>query len=89
MESKSKEVERVRRVLAEALQLGARAERLTEDSRLLGGIPEFNSTAIVIVLMSIEKEYDIRIENDELSPEVFSTVGTLARFLERKNESRG
>lgn len=78
------DLERVRRILRDTLQLGARADQLTESSRLLGGIPEFDSMAVVSVINQIEAEYGITIDDDEVSAEVFETVGSLQRFVAQK-----
>lgn len=78
------DLERVRSILRDTLQLGARADQLTEDSRLLGAVPEFDSMAVVTVITTIEQEYGITIDDDELSAEVFETVGSLRRFVSQK-----
>ena len=75
---------RLRQILADTLQLGARAEALTEQSRLLGAIPEFDSMAVVTVLTMIEDEFGITVEDDEVSADVFETLGTLAAFVASK-----
>ena len=74
----------VRNILRDALGLGARAEKLSVESPLLGGIPEFDSMAVVTVVNMIEEECGISIDDDELSAEVFGTVGSLAEFVSRK-----
>lgn len=75
---------RLKKILADALQLGIRAEALAMDSRLLGAIPEFDSMAVVTVLTMIEDEFGITVEDDEVSAETFETLGTLAAFVESK-----
>jgi acyl carrier protein len=82
-----KDLDRVRRILRDTLQLGARADQLTEQSRLLGGIPEFDSMAVVGIVTSIEEEYGLTIVDDELSADVFETVGSLSRFIAQKTRS--
>jgi acyl carrier protein len=74
----------VRNLLKSALQLGERADRLTEDSALLGAIPELDSMAVVSVITMMEEQYDISVDDDEISADTFATVGTLARFLAGK-----
>jgi len=78
---------RVTQILADALQLGARAEALAPSSRLLGAIPEFDSMAVVTVLTMIEDEFGVTIGDDEVSADVFETVGSLASFIEGKTKS--
>jgi acyl carrier protein len=77
-------VEEIRQILRDTLQLGPRADQLTSSSPLLGGIPEFDSMAVVTVLTMVEEEFGITIEDDEVSAEIFKTVGTLADFVDRK-----
>jgi acyl carrier protein len=74
----------VRKILRDALNLGDRADKLTRESPLLGGLPEFDSMAVVTVVTMIEDELGITIDDDELSAEIFATVGSLAEFLSQK-----
>jgi acyl carrier protein len=74
----------IRRILRDTLSLGPRAEQLTADSTLLGGLPEFDSMAVVNVIASLENEFGITVNDDEMSAEVFATVGSLARFVANK-----
>lgn len=73
-----------RNVLRSALSLGDKADRLTADSPLLGGIPEFDSMAVVAVITMLEDELGVSIDDDELSGDIFATLGSLAEFVSRK-----
>ena len=75
---------RVRRIVRDALQLGDKAERLTESSPLLGSIPELDSMAVVTVLTLIEEEFGLSIGDDDVSAETFATLGSLSRFVAEK-----
>ena len=75
---------RIKKILRDTLNLGDRAEKLTSDSPLLGGLAEFDSMAVVSVVTMIEDEYGITIDDDDLSADVFATVGTLAEFVLQK-----
>ena len=77
-------LDRIRRLLRDTLMIGERADELTEHSRLLGGVPEFDSVAVVGVVAAIEEEYGVRISDRELSPEIFETMGSLSRFISTK-----
>jgi acyl carrier protein len=77
-------IDRLKLVLADALQIGERAETFTERTALLGAIPEFDSMAVVNVLTMIEDEFGITVDDEEMSAEVFETLGTLTRFVESK-----
>lgn len=69
------------------LQLGERANKLTAASSLIGGIPEFDSMAVVAVLTAIEEHFGIVVDDDELSAQTFATVGSLAEFVSAKTAS--
>jgi acyl carrier protein len=71
-------------ILRDTLQLGPRADGLRPESPLLGGMPEFDSMAVVTVMTMIEDELGITVDDDELSADVFATVGSLADFVGSK-----
>jgi acyl carrier protein len=75
---------RIKRILRDTLSLGDRASKLTAASPLLGGIAEFDSMAVVTVVTMIEDEYGITIDDDDLSADVFATVGSLVEFVSQK-----
>ncbi len=79
---------RIKAILRDSLSLGARADALTADSGLLGSVPEFDSMAVVTVVTMLEEEFDFSVDDDELSADVFATVGTLNSFVEAKLASR-
>ena len=71
-------------ILRSTLQLGSRADAFTADTALLGHVPEVDSMAVVAILTAIEDQYGITIDDDEMSAEVFASVGSLGRFLDAK-----
>lgn len=77
----------VKKILRDTLNLGDRAEKLTAESPLLGGLPEFDSMAVVTVVTMIEEELGVPIDDDELSADVFATVGSLAEFVAQKKSA--
>jgi acyl carrier protein len=66
------------------LQLGERADALRADTPLMGGLPEFDSMAVINVIGAIEEQLGCAIEDEEITAEVFETVGSLAAFIEAK-----
>lgn len=74
-------------LISEILQLDNSVTELGEDSQLLGAIPEFDSMAVVTVLTSLEDQYGIIIEDDEVDAELFETVGALIQFVDQKVSS--
>jgi acyl carrier protein len=77
-------IDGVKRVLQEALQLGDRINGFDEDTALFGSIPEFDSMAVVTVLTGLEEQFDIEVDDDDISADVFETLGSLTRFVEDK-----
>ena len=57
---------------------------LSASSKLLGSIPEFDSMAVVSIITALEEEFGILIDDDELSADIFSTIGSLAEFVNQK-----
>lgn len=74
----------IKRVLRETLQLGNRVNEFDESTALFGSIPEFDSMAVVTVVTGLEEEFDIEIDDDDITAEIFETVGSLAGFLSKK-----
>ncbi|MET0106722.1 MAG: phosphopantetheine-binding protein [Sedimenticola sp.] len=74
-------------ILAEVLQLGERAQSLDENTALLGSVPEFDSMAVVSVITAVEENFGLVIDDDEVTAELFETVGSLSDFIEHKMSS--
>lgn len=77
-------ISEIRNILRSTLQLGNRADDLTTESPLMGAIPEFDSMAVVTVLTMVEEEFGIEIDDDEVSAEIFESVGSLIDFVTQK-----
>jgi acyl carrier protein len=77
----------IKRVLQDTLVLGDEVNSLEAKSPLLGAIPELDSVGVVSVLTALEDEFDIVVEDDEISAAVFKTLGTLTEFLQEKLNS--
>ena len=74
----------LKEIFRDALSLGDRANDLTLSTQLLGGLPEFDSMAVLAVLNAVEEHFGITIGDDEVSAEVFQSLGTLTKFIEQK-----
>ena len=77
-------LEEVRNTLTNVLSINDRKDALTEHSALLGSIPELDSMAVVNVITALEEQFDIMIDDDEISAEIFETLGSLTVFIEEK-----
>lgn len=74
----------VRAVLREALQLGPRADTFVHTTLLLGHVPELDSMAVASVLAGLEEQFDIEIDDEDISAEVFETFGSLCDLIDEK-----
>jgi acyl carrier protein len=83
MDTIGKTFNEVRSVVAKTIGIENRAESLTPESPL-AGLPEFDSMAVLDVMLAIEERFGVTIEDDEVTGELFETLGTLAAFVERK-----
>ncbi|MFP4560548.1 MAG: acyl carrier protein [Thiohalorhabdus sp.] len=81
-------VEEVRQVVGDVLQLGERTASLGRETPLIGNIPEFDSMAVVSVVTSLEDQFGVVIEDDEISAETFETVGSLVDFVNSKLQTQ-
>ncbi len=72
-------------LLGEALALDpAVTASLTRETLLFGNLPELDSMAVATVLTALEDRFHILIDDDEVSGELFETVGSLADFVAAK-----
>ena len=74
----------LKNILGEILSLGDRASRFTDDTQLLGSLPELDSMAVVSLLTTIEERFGVAIGDDEISAQTFATFGSLRAFVEHK-----
>lgn len=76
--------ERLSGIIGEVLQIGDRIQQLDASSPLLGAVPEFDSIAVVNVITAVEQEFGIVIEDDDLTADVFETLGSFVAFVDSK-----
>ena len=75
----------VLRVLDETLSLNGRASTtFTRDTPLLGAIPELDSMAVVALITSLEDQFGLVVDDDDIDGATFATVGSLVDFVSAK-----
>jgi len=74
----------VRSVLVRTLQLDGKAATLTRGTELLGSLAELDSMAVMQLLQALEEYFVIDVPDDEISADMFATLGVLADFIESK-----
>lgn len=70
----------IKEVLRECLQLDPQAP-IDDDMPLIGGDHDLDSLDMLLVVTSLEKEFDIKIPNEQLGPEIFSSVRAISDFI--------
>ena len=74
----------VLRILDDVLCLGGRAMAFGTHTPLLGAIPELDSMAVVTLITTLEDRFGIGVDDDEISGDVFASVGSLCAFVNDK-----
>lgn len=70
-------------LLDEALSLMGRGLAFTQDTPLLGALPELDSMAVLGVIHAIEERFEVEIPDDEIDGSTFISVGSLVAFVTR------
>lgn len=74
----------VLRVVDEVLSLNGRAATFTRDTPLLGAIPELDSMAVVTLITTLEEQFGVVVDDDDIDGSTFATVGSLTDFVNGK-----
>jgi acyl carrier protein len=74
----------VKSVIVGTLGIEARADRIDASTPLFGAMPELDSMAVVELVVALEQRFGVTIGDDEITGDVFETVGALAAFIEAK-----
>ena len=74
----------VKALLAEVLGIEDRAASLDASTPLLGSLPELDSMAVLELVAALEQKFGVAIDDDEVTAEVFDTLGSLAALVDEK-----
>ena len=69
-------------VLTRTLGIEDRAGSITRDTGLFGELAELDSLGVVELAAALEDRFDIVIDDDDFTGEVFESVGTLTDFVD-------
>ncbi|WP_444995814.1 acyl carrier protein [Aliikangiella sp. IMCC44359] len=75
---------KIKQLLIDTLSLDIREEELSDDTLLLGNLPEFDSMAIVSILTALEEDFDFIVEDDDLSADAFESINSLVDFVQER-----
>jgi acyl carrier protein len=82
-------VDRVVRVIVEAAGLGTQ-QQIGADTPLVGSGLSLDSTAVLEMLVGLEKEFGVEVDADDLlQAQALGSVGALAAFIDAKVASGG
>jgi acyl carrier protein len=79
--------DQVKSVLVTTLGIEKRADAITAATPLLDSLPELDSLAVVQVVYALEEHFGVTIGDDEVTVELFETLGSLSAFVETKVRS--
>lgn len=85
---RSDTVDKLRRIFAEVLGLGARAQVLEPATPLLGSLPELDSMAVATILVAIEENFAIQIDDEDIGADLFATFGALAQYIDSQRPTQ-
>ncbi|MDZ7803477.1 MAG: phosphopantetheine-binding protein [Thiohalophilus sp.] len=71
-------------ILDTTLGLNGRAQKFDRETALLGNIYELDSMAVVTVITTIEEQFGLMVDDDEIDAETFETLGSLVDFVDAK-----
>lgn len=71
-------------VVTSVLGIEDRASTLDATTPLLGSLPELDSMAVLEVISALDERFGISIDDDEVTGDVFDTIGSLTKFVESK-----
>jgi len=78
------DIDAVKAVVVETLGLEDRADALDASTPLLGSLPELDSMAVLELVLELEQRFGITIEGEDVTADVFETLGSLNAFIDDK-----
>jgi acyl carrier protein len=78
------DVDDVKTVVVETLGIEDRAATIDATTPLLGSLPELDSMAVLELVMALEGRFEIEIEGEDVTAEVFETLASIAAFVDAK-----
>ena len=85
MEPSTSTLDAVIDVLVTTLAIEDQAGSFDASTPLFGELPELDSLGVVELAAALEDRFDIQIDDDDFSGEIFETVGSLTEFVAQKS----
>ena len=74
----------VLRVVDEVLSLNGRSAAFNRNTPLLGAVPELDSMAVITLITTLEDQFGLVVNDDDIDGATFATVGSLTDFVSGK-----
>jgi len=74
----------VLRVVDEVLSLNGRTAAFSRNTPLLGAVPELDSMAVITLITTLEDQFGLVVDDDDIDGATFATVGSLTDFVSGK-----
>jgi acyl carrier protein len=84
MEVTTANFEAVKAVVVETLGVEDRADTLDAGTPLLGSLPELDSMAVLELVLALEQRFDIVIDGEDVTTELFETLASMTAFVDDK-----
>lgn len=81
-------LERIKALLRRDLKMGDQTQ-IDDDMALAQGDLDIDSLDILLLLTSVEKEFGIKIPNEDVGEKVFVSVRTLAAYVDAQRAASG
>jgi acyl carrier protein len=78
------DIDDVKAVLVDTLGIEDRAEAIDGATQLIGALPELDSLAVMELVLALEDRFAITVEGEDVTADVFETLGSLTAFVESK-----
>ncbi|MET1256193.1 acyl carrier protein [Aliikangiella maris] len=72
----------INQVLADILSINT--DSFSDETSLLGSLPELDSMAVMMLILALENQFQIVFDNDEVEAENFESVGKLLKLINDK-----
>ena len=81
MQTTQQDVSAVIEVLVRTLGIEDQAADMDASTPLFGELPELDSLGVVELVVALEGRFGIEVADEDVTGEVFETVGSLAEFV--------
>jgi acyl carrier protein len=81
MQATHEDVEAVIAVVVSTLGIEEQAATMDASTPLFGELPELDSLGVVELAVALENRFGIEVDDEDVTGEVFATIGGLADFV--------